>query len=267
MAYVTKFEYGYCYEDRADIHTSRLKLLGMDTREPGNNERGWLWMSTVDTGGSLAVTFYKDQAGASSVMTGTSDISGIADAPVQVVLAEANSSGLSGEIWVHTHDADVTLNAVLVSLCVDEDLAICFADIDDLPDDVYSASEGLAFHCAAATRNTLLRASQLYSTQLGGHGGPEDRRLTGATRLVPDYRRLSVPDELKEVATFWALELALGSKHERHDETMYSELRDYYKECRNNAIDSWNLTFNLDPSDNDDADTTSNTTTSFPTRL
>ena len=48
--------------------------------------------------------------------------------------------------------------------------------------------------------------------------------------------------------------LAFGSCHERASETMYSELRDYHDRKRTEAIASWQLTINIDPDDDDDAD-------------
>jgi len=200
-------------------------------------------------------------------MMGTGDISGIDDDAVLVTLSEANSSGLSGEFYFESYSSDMTLNRLKVSLCVDADIAEEWQDLDDLPSDVYSSTQGMAIYCAAATRRTLLRVSQMYTEQLGGFGAPEDRRFDDATRSYPDFRRLISPDQLKETAVYWALELAMGSKHERHEDTMYSELRDYYAEKRAESMSAWNLTFNTNPSTDSDADTSKGIAMVQPTRL
>ncbi len=261
------FDYIIAYEDRDSLHTSRWKITGVDTRDPGNTERGWLWMSTVDVSNAVTVSLFKDAAGSSKVMEGTGDISGIADAAVKVTLAEASLSGLSGEMYLEDYDDDTTLVPVLVTLCIDADLSEHWYDIDTLPSDIYSATNGMDIHCAAATKWALLQASQKFSDELGGHGGPEDRRLSSATRLVPDFRRIVVPDQLKEIATLRAIGLALGSAHQRHEDTMYSTLSDKYAEMLKDALDSMNLTFNVTPDTNDDADMSANTATIHPTRL
>ena len=63
------------------------------------------------------------------------------------------------------------------------------------------------------------------------------------------------------------LMLAFGACHERAEETMYSRLRDYHDTKRKEAIAAWNLTFNTDPSVDDDADEQRTTTSVRVTRV
>jgi hypothetical protein len=230
---------------------------------------GWLWMNAVRTDDTLAVDLYRDAAceAGDKVATGSADISTIAEGPVKVALSPANDSGMSGELFVESCLSDVGDAAVLVSLCVDADLAEHYHRIDAFPSDVYDPTSGMARHCAAATRKTLLLASQMYADQLGGFGGPEDRRLAAAAREVPDFRRIVAPDQLKEAAVHWALMLAAGSCHDRAQETIFSRMRDYHDAKRKEAIAAWNLTFNMDPDVDDQADQSRSTAMVRSTRL
>jgi len=111
----------------------------------------------------------------------------------------------------------------------------------------------MARYCASATEKVLLLAAGLYWRQLGGFGAPEHRYHIAASRLIPDYRRLANPDQLKAAAVHWALAAAFGSCHELGAETMYSQLRDYHERKRTQAVEGWALTLNLDPDYDEDA--------------
>lgn len=251
-------QYIICYEDRDDLHTSRWLLEGVDTTADGNTHRGWLFLTASTTDETVTVDLYKDPdcGGSDKVATGSADISGIGESPVRVDLSEANSSGLSGRLVLEGYGVDPPAPvAVLVSLCVDADLAELWHDIDTLPADVYDPAGGMAAYCAAATRRVLLLASQMYAEELGGHGGPEHVHAAEAARAGPDWRRLVVPDQLTEAAACWALELAMGSCHNMAAETMYSQLRDHFAQRRKEAVAAWNLTFNINPDTDADADT------------
>lgn len=249
------FEYCFAYEDRDAVHTSRWLLDGVNTKVGGNTGAGRLWMTAADSAGTVAVNLYKSLAceSADLVASGSADISGIDSAAVRCALSAENSSGLSGEFYFESYacDPDGAVE-VLVSLCDDGDLQDEHSALDDLP--VYDSSTGLARYCALATRKVLLLVSQRYSEELGGCGAPEHRYHAGATRTTPDFRRLANPDQIKDASVHWALTLAFGACHERADETMYSNLRDYHDAKRKEAIASWNLAFNLDPDDDSDAD-------------
>jgi len=253
-----RFEhYLISYEDRDCLHTSRWLLEGVNTTADGNTYRGWLFVTASAAGGMVTVHLYKDpDCGAGEkVATGSADVSGIGDAPVQVALSAVNDSALTGRLYLESYAADPPSPVpVLVSLCTDADLAELWRDIATLPADVYDATCGMAAHCAAATRKVLLLASQMYTDPLGGAGGPEHPHAAGATRAAPDYRRLAVPDQLTEAAACWALELALGSCHNMAEETMYSQLRDHFARRRVEAVGAWNLTFNTNPDADADAD-------------
>ena len=246
------FDYAYAYEDRDEVHTSRWAIDGVETTADGNLTHGRFWMSAVDTDDTVAVTLYSEPACTISVATGTADISGIDDAPAKCTLASANSSGLSGEFYFQTYTTDPSAVEVVVSLAMDSDLAIEYANVANLP--VYDGTTGMADYLAAATKKTLLLASQMYAEELGGFTAAEHRYRTSATRETPDYRCIANPDQLQEACVHWALMLAFGASHERSQDTMYSSLRDYHNDMRKEAIQSWNLALNSGPDSDDDAD-------------
>lgn len=252
------FDYCIAYEDRGEVHTSRWSLSGVNTTSSGNTDNGWLWMEATDSANTVTVELFKTAACASGdkVASGTADISDIADGAVQCEVTEQNSSGLSGSFYFESYTSDPTIAVpVLMALCIDADLAIEYINLDDLPSDVYDSTNGMADYCAAATQKVLLLASQQFAEELGGFGAPEHRYHTVATRDYPDYRRLAAPDQLKDAAVHWALMLAFGACHERAQDTMYSQLRDYHNGMREQAIGAWNLSFNTDPDSDEDADT------------
>lgn len=249
---MSNFDYCYAYEDRAVIHTSRWILNGVSTRAGINLGDGRLWLTAVDTNDTVAVSLYKDLASTSLVATGSADISGIATAAAKCTLTASNDSGLTGHFYFESYTSDPTAVEVLVSLAMDSDLANEFGNLDSLP--VWNATVGMASVLAPATRKCLLLASQMYSEGLGGFGAPEHRHRPAATREVPDYRALVNPDQLTSAVVHWALQMAMARSHERGAGTMYQELRDYHDEQRKEAISSWNLTLNSDPSDYADAD-------------
>jgi len=255
---MSRFEqYVISYEDRDQFHTSRWRLDGVSTAPNGNTAAGWLFLNCTRAGDTVTVDLYTDDALATEdkVATGSADVSGIDSGPVKVTLAEANARGLSGKFYFEAYREDNgDAVPVLVSLCVDDDLAEEWYDIDSLPAEVYDADEGLAACCAAATRKVLLLASQMYAEELGGCGGREHVHYKDVTRDGPDWRRLVVPDQLKDAAVCWALELAFGACHKAAEPTMYSALRDRFQARRKEAVAAWKLTFNTDPDSDQDAD-------------
>jgi len=262
------FDYCFAYEDRGRIHTSRWVLNGVRTTATGNLKDGRLWMTAADTDGTVTVNLYKDPACAASdkVATGTADIGGIADVAARCTLTAANNSGLTGEFYFEAYQADpATEVEVLVVLAMDADLSLEYGDLSTLP--AYDPTTGMAVYLAAATKKTLLLASQLFRDQMGGCGAPENRYRTAASRDCPDYRVLANPDQLQDACVHWALTLAFGRSHERAGQSMYSELRNYHDEKRREAIDSWNIAFNTDPDDNQDADETRHPSAVPVTRL
>ncbi|MBL7133525.1 MAG: hypothetical protein ISS78_05455 [Phycisphaerae bacterium] len=249
------FDYCFAYEDRAEIHTSRWSLSGVSTKSDGPLTDGRLWATFSLAGQTVTADLYKNVAceSADKVATGTADISAIDSAGAKCTLSEANSSGVSGEFHFEEYSSDPAAAVeLLVSLCTDADLSDEHAGLADLP--VYDASTGLGRYCAVATRKVLLTLSQMYADPLGGSGAPEHRYRTGASRGLPDFRRLANPDQLKDAAIHAALALAFGACHQRADETMFSNLRDYHDAKRIEAIEVWNIAFNTNPDTDDDAD-------------
>ena len=250
------FEYGYAYEDRGQIHTSRWLLSGVSTKADGNLKDGRVWATFGKAGDTVTVDLYNDPdcGSGDKVATGTADVSDIEAAAAKCTLSEANGSGLTGQVYLEQYVEDPAgAVEVLVSLCGDVDLEDEHAGLSDLP--VYDASVGMARYCAVSTQRVLLLASQMYAEELGGYGAPEHRYRASALRRRPDFRRLANPDQLKDTAVQWALTLALGACHERAEDTMYSRLRDYHDAKRTSAIERWNLALNTDPDYDEDADT------------
>lgn len=269
---MSRFEqYIISYEDRDVFHTSRWLLEGVNTKSGGNTYRGWLFLKCVKTGDNVVATLYKAAACGGSddvAVSSATDVSGIADAPVQITLVEAESSGITGKFFLESYAEDnADAVPVLVSLCTDIDLAEEWYDLSALPATVYDATNGMATHCAAATKKVLLLVSQMYAEELGGYGGREHVHYPNVDREGPDWRRLIVPDQLKDAATCWALELAFGSCHKLGDDTMYSKLRDDYRDRRKDAIGGWSLTFNTDPDSDEDADAMKSATAVRLTRI
>ena len=264
------FDYAFAYEDRGYMHTSRWSLSGVDTRAGGTTTAGRLWMLTSLTGQTVSVELYKapDCDAGDLVASGSADTSNIETAAAGCTLSEENASGLSGQFWFESYQADCGYPVeVLVTLCTDEDLAIEYCSLSELPADLYSSTHGMARHCAAATEKVLLLVSGLYANQLGGFGAPEHKYHTAAGRTLPDYRRLANPDQLKTAAVHWALQTAFGSCHELGASTMYSALRDYHEQKRIESVESWGLTLNLDPDSDEDADASKSAAMVRTTRL
>ena len=249
------YNYAFAYEDRDEFHTSRWSLSGVNTTDSGNLTDGRLWMTAEESGDTVTVNVYSDQALGTKVAAGTADVSGIADAAAKCTLTEHDSSGLSGEFYFEAWaDDNATGVEVLVALAMDADLAVEFIGLSELPDTVYDSTNGMADHIAAATQRVLLLVSQMYKQEVGGFGAPESRYRTVATRSYPDYRCLANVDQLRDTCLHWALMLAFGACHQLSQETMYSELRNFHDDKRREAIAGWNLTFNSVPDSSDDAD-------------
>jgi hypothetical protein len=263
------FDYLIAYEDRDELHTSRWRLDGVSTLSTGGDTLGgWLWATITNSGDTVTVDLYKSRGTTSGdkVATGTCSKADLS-VPVVCSLTAANTSGVTGELWLHSYASQpVAQVPVLVSLCVDADLAIEYANYADLP--AYSATLGMADYCAAATRKTLLLCSQMFADQLGGHKAPEHRNIApNADRELPDFRRLVNPDQLRDAAVHWALMLAFGQSHERGTATMYSELRDWHDEKRAACIAAWNPTFTAEPDDDAEATGSQSVACRRPVRL
>ncbi|HOD83839.1 MAG: hypothetical protein BWX88_01112 [Planctomycetes bacterium ADurb.Bin126] len=264
------FDYAYAYEDRNEIQTSRWSLTGLDTRNSGNTHGGWLYLRSTREGDQATVRLYKDPACAAEhqVASGSADLATLDARAARCTLQSVNSSRLAGEFFFERYVADPEQSVpVLVCLCVDEHLREEYQNLDQLGSDVYETQAGMARFCAAATRKTLLTASQQYAVQLGGFGAPEHRNWPAAGRATPDFRRLASPDQLRETAVHWALMLAFGSCHERADDTMYSRLRDYHDLKRKEAIAAWNLALVSDPDAGGQADHARSVGARYVTRL
>jgi hypothetical protein len=236
-----------CYENRAALHTSRWTLDGLNTRGAGNTHGGWLWMDAAIDGGTLTLDLYKDRAKdpADKVLSGAADVSGADDQAVAVALAEANGSGLSGEVYVERADAPAEDVAVLAVLCDDTHLADHYGPLADLP--TYDAATGMARYCELATEEVLLKVSQLFREPLGGHGGPEHRYLAGGPRAVPDYRVIAAPRQLRPAAIHRALALAFWACHNMTEETFYSRSAERHQAAYQGEIATWNPAFNTNP--------------------
>ena len=220
-----------CYEDRSKLITSRWLLAGVSTRQTAENTAaGVLWLAMSRVGDSVTANLYKDEArGAGDlVAVGTADVSaidGTAEAAAKLVFSEANTSGLSGSLYIHQYTADDAC-PLQVALCTDEDLnALCDA-IEDLPG--YSATLGMAEFIRLAGEDVLGKVARMYRRQLGGSGAGEAWFIAGASRNYPDLRRIANPAQLRLACAYRALEVALGRSHLNGEDTAYSTLRDNF---------------------------------------
>lgn len=218
------------YEDRAtQWKTSRWRLTGVRTKENAENtDSGILWLACTKSGDTVTATLYKDEPRASSVASGTADVSGCDNSganAVQVTLTATDSSGLSGTFWIHQYLADGNC-PILVSLATDEDLDGLWDGIEDLPG--YSASEGCAEFIRIACDDVIGKVTAIYRKFLGGHGADAAWFITDATRRYPDLRMIANPAQLRQATAFRALAIAIGRSHDMAQDTVYSEQRDYF---------------------------------------
>jgi hypothetical protein len=253
-----------CYERRDLVHTSRWVLEGLSTRSDAPGRDGWLWLSTLRNGDAFTAQLWADREASLLLAQGSGTLD---DFPAQVDLTSAAGSTVSGRFWLESAGQGSDARPVLATLCTDEDLAQQWADLEELGQAICDPIYGLARYCATATRQTLLLVSQLYSNHLGGVGAREDRRLPRTGRFFPDYRRISCPEQLKDVATYWALETALRARHQHSEPSAYSRLGDHFAALRKRAVSAWDLTLNLQPDTDDDADTSRAAGVSHPQRL
>ncbi len=258
------FEYPIAYEDRDAIRTSRWQLNDIKTLAAGPTNDGWLWFSLAKVGDTATITVFSDDAGSSSIASGTGDISDVETTPVKITLTEESSSGVTGELYVEAYTADADAIPLLVSLCIDKHVSIHYAKLTELP--AFDATFGMAEHCSAASSIVLLLVSNLYNVQLGGFGAPEDRNLSPADRLVPDFRKIVTPQQLRAAAVHKTLELAFFRSHDMAADTMYSENGDRHKELYDEAVGAWNLTIAAAPDDTLDAGESASASFKFITR-
>jgi len=254
------FDHIIAYEDWDEIRTSRWSLTGVKTKTGSLNVdlRGWLWFSAATVGNVMTVTVYKDAAAASSVATGSGDVSGVDDAPVEITLAAANSSGISGTVWIEETTSDVTTVPLFATALLDKDIELEYKNAAGSHMGNYDSTSGYADYCAAATEHVLLKASHLYREELGGYGAPEMRYAEAATRKYPDYRVIANPLQLKEAALYWAMSRIFAALDETKGSvgSMYATKAERYEEMYRDAVSSWSLAMNLDPDSDEDADTT-----------
>ena len=265
------FDYIIPYEDWDCIRTSRWSLTGVKTKTGSLNvdSRGFLWFSAATVGDTMTVTVYKDAGAAGSVALGTGDVSGIDDAPVEVTLAEANSSGITGTVWIEETDEDVTTVPLFVTAILDKDIELEYNQAGGSHMANKNATSGYADYCAAATKHVLLKASHLYKDELGGYGAGEMRYAESATRKYPDYRVIAQPEQLQEAALYWAMSRIFAALDETKAATgsMYGAKAERYAEMYESAISSWSLALNLDPDTDEDADTTGSASVVRPERV
>ena len=267
------FDHIIVYEDRDEIRTTRWSISGVVTKDSGNTDGGWLWYSTVKTGDNVVVTVYKDSAGSNSVMLASAtDISGLdndAENSVLITLAEANSSGLTGTMYIHDWTEDVTLVPMIVSLCMDSDIELIYDRSDEAHmTGVYDSTTGFADHCSMATGFILRWVAKKYPDQIGGFGGEADHKLKLAERVLPQWSRINAPEQLKDAATFYACWWAFMAQDESDgDDSMLATKAEACKEEHEKALASINLTFNTDPDADSDPDTRASAADVMSTRL
>lgn len=244
-----------CYEDRSDhLTTSRWRLSGVKTLEGGQNtDDGVVWLKTTSDGDDVTCALYKDDglASGNQVASATAvDVSGCdntGENAVEVTFTAANSSGLSGSMWIHSYEGDDSC-PVQVALCTDEDLDSLWDAIGDLPG--YDETHGLAEFIRVAGDDVLGKVARIFEAQVGGYGTAEAWYITDASRAYPDLRKIANPGQLRIACAYHALEIALGRSHQRADDTMYSSLRDYFREQYDAALSALVLAIKAGSGDN-----------------
>ena len=250
-----KWESVIIYEDRAKFHTSRLRLLGVNTREASgaaNTDNGVMWLQITNSGDTATVNLYKDDGLDSSdkVATGTADVSSCdntGENAAEVTLTEDNSSGMTGAIWIHEYTATDSC-PVQVALCIDEDLDTLWDGIEELAS--FDATYGMAEFIRMAGDDVVGKVLKMFADQVGGHSAAEAWYITDAERTYPDLRCIANAGQLRLACACRALELALGREHQRADDTAYSTLRDKFGEEYERAMASLTLAFKSGGGDN-----------------
>ena len=248
-----KWETIICYEDRCGgFHTSRWRLAGVKTAQGAENtDGGVLWLEMTRAGDTVTADLYKSASCGESdkVATGSTDVSGLdgtGAAAAELDLSEANSSGLTGSLWLHRYHADAAC-PVQVGFCVDEDLNALWDGIEALPG--YDSTYGCAEFIRLAGEDLLAKVAAMFRDRLGGHGAAEAWFLHDAARSVPDLRRIANPAQLRAACAHRALAIAIGRSHRMGADTMYSRLRDYHQSEHERALAS--LVLAVRPSDAD----------------
>ena len=256
------------YETRSEMRTSRWSFDGVITKDTGNTAKGWLWYSAVKSGDNLTVTVYKDAAGASSVAASSAtDISTVADAPVKITLLETNSSGITGELFVHSYGSDVTLAPIMVSLIMDADIELIYARSDESHmSDVYDSTTGYAKYCARATEHMLMFAANQFAEQMGGFGSEEDHNLTGPERLVPIWASIVAPEQMRDAAVYYACWMAFMAADESDGEDSMPyrkaiDCKEQYMEAKSS------LRIMFDTAQDQEGDVIASATTILPDRI
>lgn len=234
-----------CYEDRAQFHTSRWRLWGINTKLGAQNtDSGVLWLVLSRDGDMLTATLYKDDdfAPESAVAAGTADVSGVdgtAASAEELELSPLNDSGISGSFWIHRLTAEGVC-PLQVALCTDDDLDGLWDGIESLAG--YSATFGMAEFIRLAGEDVLARVTRLLEDSLGA-AAAEAWFITDADRTYPDLRRLANPGQLRLTCAYRVLQLALGRQHDRADDTAFSVLRDSFGREYENAIKTIRVAF------------------------
>jgi len=232
------------YEDRSNFHTARWRLLGVTTKENAQNtDNGVLWLKMSKAGDTVTANIYKNDGLASGnlVATGSADVSGVdgtGENAAQVTLSEANSSGLSGEFWIHQYVDDDSC-PIQVALCTDEDLDVLWDGIEDLSG--YDSTYGMAEFIRAAGQDVLALVARLFQDQVGGYGAAEAWYITDAEQIVPDLRRIANPGQLRLACAYRALQIGVGRDHQAAGETAYSDLRDHFADEYTRAMNSLSI--------------------------
>jgi hypothetical protein len=228
-----KWESVICYESRGQaMCSSRWRLAGVRTKEGAENtDAGVLWLQTTRNANVVTADLYKsaDRATGDKVATGTANVAGLdgtAASAVELTLAQANTSGLSGSFFLHAYyAADVC--PVQVALCVDEDLDALWDGIESLAG--YDATAGCAEFIRLAGEDVLAQVAATFRDRLGGYAASAAWFIEDQARCLPDLRRIANPAQLRLAAAHRALEIAIGRGHNMAAETMYSRLRDYHR--------------------------------------
>ncbi len=119
-----------------------------------------------------------------------------------------------------------------------------------------------------ATGFVLRLVANMYPNEMGGFGAEESDKLVSADRLVPQWNRIVQPLQLLDAAKFYACwKIFISADESDGDDSMLAHKAGLCMEQHKDAVQAWDLVFNLDPDTDDDADISAESATVQAIRL
>ena len=233
------------YEDRTKVFTHDWRLAALKTVSSGSTDNGLLYFSLTLSSTTYTAEVYKDSGKASGnkIASGTV-VSATAPTeadPLDITLAEANSSGVTGALKIASYTADEDGGYLQVLLSVDADCDDYYDGYDLL--NAYDSTYGLARHHNLAMFEIINYLSTRFSHEFSGAG--KSPWWQAGDKKYPDLRRILNPAQLRKASAYYTLFSAL-SKSAFNKDSSYWELRDWYEEKYKEALTSVQLALDID---------------------